>query len=459
MHETVVVAGPAMEIPDAPREAAPPGNVELDERQACAPASTRPPASRPSSASPRGTRYLTLTRFSTSPGPDLRVRLGSGADLGALKGNRGDQQYRVPAGVAVEGRRRGSSSGAARSASSSAAPALRTPRNGTHLRRTAEAMTDALATTAAPPADALAEYRPIADYGLLADCNSAALVDRDGSIDWLCLPRYDSAAVFARLLDPDAGHWSIRPAGTSPPSAATCPGTLVVETTFTTDSGQRAPDGRHGLRRRPARARPRQRRAPRAAARRRGRLRRGGAATRAGAAARVRAGHARSSAVRGGRRAHVRRPGQVAVTRVRPARGRGLDDAGRLRGRRGRAARLRAALGAARGVARPSRRRPAESPARIADTAEAWRSWEAEHDIYEGPHRDLVRLSSRVLKGLTLPPDRRDRRRAHDLPARGRSAASATGTTASRGSATRASRSRRSTSAPARTRPRTSSPS
>ncbi|HET9738385.1 MAG TPA: trehalase-like domain-containing protein, partial [Solirubrobacteraceae bacterium] len=53
---------------------------------------------------------------------------------------------------------------------------------------------------------------PIADYGLLADCNSSALVDRSGSIDWLCLPRYDSDALFARLLDRDAGHWSIRPA-------------------------------------------------------------------------------------------------------------------------------------------------------------------------------------------------------------------------------------------------------
>ena len=61
-----------------------------------------------------GRRYLTLTSFSTSPGPDLRVRLVPGGsfdggadgavDLGALKGNRGDQQYRVPRGVDVSGR-------------------------------------------------------------------------------------------------------------------------------------------------------------------------------------------------------------------------------------------------------------------------------------------------------------------------------------------------------------------
>src|SRR5215212_7326273 len=78
---------------------------------------------------------------------------------------------------------------------------------------------------------------PIADYGLLADCNSSALVDRAGSIDWLCLPRYDSDAIFARMLDPDAGHWSIRPAGSFRTERRYVPGTLVIETTFTTDTG------------------------------------------------------------------------------------------------------------------------------------------------------------------------------------------------------------------------------
>src|SRR5215208_6304835 len=78
---------------------------------------------------------------------------------------------------------------------------------------------------------------PIADYGLLADCNGSALVDRAGSIDWLCMPRYDSPAIFARLLDPDAGHWSIRPAGPFGAERRYLPGSLAIETTFSTGSG------------------------------------------------------------------------------------------------------------------------------------------------------------------------------------------------------------------------------
>src|SRR5438105_15019252 len=80
-------------------------------------------------------------------------------------------------------------------------------------------------------------FKPIAEYGLLADCNSAALVDRDGSVSWLCLPRYDSPAVFARILDPDAGHWSITPTEAHRTQRQYASGTLVLETIFTTESG------------------------------------------------------------------------------------------------------------------------------------------------------------------------------------------------------------------------------
>ena len=56
--------------------------------------------------------------------------------------------------------------------------------------------------------------RRIEDYAIIADTQAAALVSRDGSIDWLCLPRFDSGACFAALLgDEGNGHWRIAPAG------------------------------------------------------------------------------------------------------------------------------------------------------------------------------------------------------------------------------------------------------
>jgi GH15 family glucan-1,4-alpha-glucosidase len=72
---------------------------------------------------------------------------------------------------------------------------------------------------------------------MLSDCRSAALVTSDGSVDWLCLPRFDSPAIFARLLDEDAGYWSIRPTEPAEVSRRYPAQTLVLETTFRTRTG------------------------------------------------------------------------------------------------------------------------------------------------------------------------------------------------------------------------------
>ncbi len=79
----------------------------------------------------------------------------------------------------------------------------------------------------------------IEDYALIGDLQTGALVGRDGSIDWLCLPRFDSGACFAALLGgPENGRWSIAPAGEVRSSSRRYrPGTLVLDTTFETDSG------------------------------------------------------------------------------------------------------------------------------------------------------------------------------------------------------------------------------
>jgi alpha,alpha-trehalase len=261
--------------------------------------------------------------------------------------------------------------------------------------------TEPAALAAAPPRPA---FTPIADYGLLADCNAAALVSRDGSIDWLCLPRYDSDALLARILDPAAGHWSIRPAGAFTATRRYLPGTLVLETTFTTDTGIArltdamafAPGQRgHDL----GFAAPHE-------------LLRDVEAVEGAVdfvmelaprpeyglvmpLVRLEPGGARTFGT-----------GRVTIRAAAPLELEPED--GTLR------AAFTALAGEHHGFAlrwaapethpAPEPTAAGEVAARIEDTVQAWRSWEAEHDVYAGPHREHVRLSARVLKGLTYRP-------------------------------------------------------
>jgi alpha,alpha-trehalase len=88
--------------------------------------------------------------------------------------------------------------------------------------------------TAAAPSP----FPPIADYGFLSNCHTGALVAVDGSIDWLCVPRFDSASVFGTLLDRQAGSFRLGPFGVYVPTARSYePGTNVLSTTWNTPSG------------------------------------------------------------------------------------------------------------------------------------------------------------------------------------------------------------------------------
>src|SRR3954469_22934358 len=79
----------------------------------------------------------------------------------------------------------------------------------------------------------------IEEYALIGDCETAALVSREGSIDWLCWPRFDSAACFAALLgEPKHGRWQIRPASGELSVKRQYRGdSLILETEFETAQG------------------------------------------------------------------------------------------------------------------------------------------------------------------------------------------------------------------------------
>ena len=242
---------------------------------------------------------------------------------------------------------------------------------------------------------------PIADYALLSDCRSAALVSRMGSVDWLCFPRFDGPAVFARLLDDDAGHFAVGVPG----AAATrryLDQTMALETTFRSGSGTAVLHD--------ALAVGRNERGHELGAGSPGVLLRrltctdGQVEVEVEYAPRPEYGlvHPLLEPVDGGLAA---RGGADRLVLSAPAdlRVDGATAGGRLTLRAGDWACF--ALHHARSWEQPPRVCSQEEiTGRLDDTVAGWRSWSAMHQSYEGPWRELVHHSGRVLQALTYEP-------------------------------------------------------
>jgi len=243
---------------------------------------------------------------------------------------------------------------------------------------------------------------PIGDYALLSDCRSAALVSRDGSVDWLCFPRFDSPSVFCRLLDPAGGRFAIRPAGEFQVSRAYADQTMALETTFVTAAGTAVLTD--------AMAVGRNERGHDLGAGSPGVLLRRLACT-AGEmdvevsyAPRPEYGliHPILEAI----------PGGVAA---RGGAGRLLLSAPLVFGVDGAIATARLHLVSGQEMCFALAHGQAGEPplpvwdgeaiaARLEDTLAGWRSWSAIHQTYEGPWREIVHHSGRVLQALTFAP-------------------------------------------------------
>jgi alpha,alpha-trehalase len=244
---------------------------------------------------------------------------------------------------------------------------------------------------------------PIGDYALLSDRRSAALVSRDGSVDWLCFPRFDGPSVFCRLLDPAGGSFSIRPAGEFQSSRRYVDQTMVLETTFTTATGTATLTD--------ALAVGRNERGHELGANSPSMLLRGLTCTEGAVEAevsyepRLDYGLLRPTfaSVPGGLTAHGGNHGLLMSTPVSFQ----IADATAT-------ARIRLAAGQHAFFAVGYRRVPTSPPppawtadeiaARLDDTIQGWRSWSAIHQTYQGPWRELVHHSGRVLEALQFAP-------------------------------------------------------
>jgi alpha,alpha-trehalase len=244
---------------------------------------------------------------------------------------------------------------------------------------------------------------PIADYALLSDRHSAALVARNGSIDWLCFPRFDSPSIFGRLLGDAAGHWSMRAVAAAGVTRRYLDRTMVLETTFRTPTGTVAltdalamGDGNRGHQLGKG--------APHLLLRRatcvEGRVE---LAVEYVPRPEYGLGHPLLEDVDGGVAAVA---GADVLVLSFPV-GLTIEESavsGRLQLRRGESAGF--ALHHAGRVKTGSVKvwSQSEIAARFEDTVSAWESWSELHQAYVGPWRDLVHHSGRVLQALSFAP-------------------------------------------------------
>jgi GH15 family glucan-1,4-alpha-glucosidase len=244
---------------------------------------------------------------------------------------------------------------------------------------------------------------PIADYALLSDRHSAALVSRDGSIDWLCFPRFDSPSIFGRLLGDEAGHWSMQAIGATQVTRRYLDRTMVLETTFRTPTGTVAVtdalavgDGNRGHQL--------GKDAPHLLLRRATCLE-GEVELSLEYLPRPEYGLVNPplDAVDGG----VTASGSADILVLSSPMALAVDQSavsGQLQLHRGESAgfALHHAKRAETGSARVWSQ--AEIAARLQDTVSAWESWSELHQAYVGPWRDLVHQSGRVLQALSFAP-------------------------------------------------------
>ncbi|MDQ3716810.1 MAG: glycoside hydrolase family 15 protein [Actinomycetota bacterium] len=250
----------------------------------------------------------------------------------------------------------------------------------------------------AEPARPDGQQPAIADYAFLSDCHSAALVDRSGSVDWWCLPRFDSPSVFGRLLDPTAGHWTLQPVEDFSAERSYVADTLVLRTVFHTvtgsvsvtdalllepgarshDIGLRSPHVLH----------------------RRLEGQRGTVRMRTELSPRMEYGRTEPHYRKfpGGAEA-AGGPVTLTLSTEVPLR---IDDGailGEFDVAAGHVVDLRLSYAPTFGKARDLAGEPSPE-----DTVDGWTSWSAQHTGYDGDYRELVRRSSLVLQGLTFGP-------------------------------------------------------